>query len=146
LRISLSFHSSLIQSLTDQIIQKLSSQHLQRLKILDEIDVSMRQNVQTEVPLQLARPAVARKSAEPDVVGKGRVSVEPKLRVIEEENLKSHSDDSNSLSGVMSLISEFPPESLHLILERLRNGADGADEFVNWRISEKGDYDAEYDQ
>jgi hypothetical protein len=28
----------------------------------------------------------------------------------------------------------------------LRNGADGADEFVNWRISEKGDYDAEYDQ
>jgi hypothetical protein len=107
--------------------REIAIRKLPRLKMLDGIDVSVRQNVQTEVQPQLSRPVVARKNVQNDLGGEGRVLGEPKLRGNRgresERPRRVGGDDSNMLAAVLSLIPELSPESLHLVLEAIEKGS-----------------------
>jgi hypothetical protein len=96
---------------------------LPRLRMLDDLDVSMRAPAKPEaVQPQSCRHPVARKSAPPEIVSESRSQEEPRPRASrprEPEPRRKAGDDSNMLAAVLSLIPELSPESLHLVLEAI---------------------------
>jgi hypothetical protein len=95
--------------------------------ILDEIDVSLKYSVQTEVQSELTRPHVARKVSNEISVEMEAFWVNGSEGEMKEENLKGHKvpwrvmgDDSNILGVMLALTLELWPESLHLVLRAIQ--------------------------